>query len=411
MALPPAKPAYILRGHGSSINAIAFVRENSRLVTGDAEGWIVMWDLATKRPTAVWRAHLASILGISDWGRDKIITHGKDNKLLVWKIDEEDEISMSTLLPLDSSKDSQKPPWLLYSLDVNTTNFCSFAKTDMLAENSRTELLIAVPDAMASEKVDIYHLPSSTKLHSIPASPIFKGGMVMSLSIFYSLTTNLLTVVTAFESGHTSVNYLVSPNWITIYIAKPHIQPVLSLAVSPSKDYYLTSSADAIIAKHMIPYLAPESSDKKTLESMGNDIPIKTLNTKHAGQQDLKIRNDGKIFATAGWDSRVRVYSGETLREVAVLKWHKEGCYAVAFANIRPPSVYKDEGKNNKTDSPISLIKSINAHVVEQVQAQNQVTNNEFALNISQERIWKSQNIHWIAVGSKDGKISLWDIY
>ncbi|TQS38791.1 hypothetical protein Golomagni_00694 [Golovinomyces magnicellulatus] len=411
MALPPAKPSYILRGHGSPINATAFVRENSRLVTGDAEGWVVMWDLAIKRPTAVWRAHLASILGISDWGRDKLITHGKDNKLLVWRIDEEDETSMSTVLPLDLSKESRKLPWLLYSLDVNTTNFCSFAKTDMLAEKSPTELLIAVPDTLMSEKVDIYHLPSSTKIHNIPASPIFKGGMVMSLSLFYSLTTNLLTVVTAFESGHTSVNYLISSDWKTIYIAKPHIQPILSLAVSPNKDYYLTSSADAIIAKHMIPYLAPELSDKKPLESMGNDIPITTLNTKHAGQQDLKIRNDGKIFATAGWDGRVRVYGGETLRELAVLKWHKEGCYAVAFAKIFLHSEYKDESKNDKTDSPISLMKSKDTHAVEQAQAQNQVTNNEIALNISQEREWKSRNIHWIAVGSKDGKISLWDIY
>jgi hypothetical protein len=73
--LPPAQPAYILRGHNSQIHATQFIRVNSRLVTGDAEGWIVVWDLATKRPAAVWKAHEGGpILGISAWGPGKLIT-------------------------------------------------------------------------------------------------------------------------------------------------------------------------------------------------------------------------------------------------------------------------------------------------------------------------------------------------
>lgn len=74
MALPPAQPAYILRGHSSQIHAVAFIRENARLVTGDVEGWVVLWNLSVKRPTAVWRAHEGAILGVSAWGEEKIIT-------------------------------------------------------------------------------------------------------------------------------------------------------------------------------------------------------------------------------------------------------------------------------------------------------------------------------------------------
>ena len=74
MALPPAQPAYILRGHGSQIHATAFIRSNHRLLTGDADGWIVLWSLTIKRPVAVWRAHEGSILGASAWGSDRIIT-------------------------------------------------------------------------------------------------------------------------------------------------------------------------------------------------------------------------------------------------------------------------------------------------------------------------------------------------
>lgn len=73
-SLPPAQPAFILRGHSAQIHALHFTDGNSRLLTGDAEGWIVSWNLAFKRPVAVWKAHANAILGVSSWGTDRIIT-------------------------------------------------------------------------------------------------------------------------------------------------------------------------------------------------------------------------------------------------------------------------------------------------------------------------------------------------
>lgn len=70
----PPQPAYILRGHGAQVHSTAFIRGNNRLVTGDAEGWIVVWSLEIKRPVAVWRAHEGAILGADAWGVDKLIT-------------------------------------------------------------------------------------------------------------------------------------------------------------------------------------------------------------------------------------------------------------------------------------------------------------------------------------------------
>jgi hypothetical protein len=74
MSLPPAQPAYIFRGHAAQIHWTSFIRSNTRLLSGDADGWIVIWVLAIKRPVVVWRAHEGAILGASSWGADKIIT-------------------------------------------------------------------------------------------------------------------------------------------------------------------------------------------------------------------------------------------------------------------------------------------------------------------------------------------------
>jgi WD40 repeat protein len=209
--------------------------------------------------------------------------------------------------------------------------------------------------------------------------------MVMAVSIFHHPQTTHLTVIAGYESGHTVVSRL-SPthSWQVLYTAQPHTQPILSLDVSPSKDFYLTSSADAIVAKHPIPVIG------ETLRPTIESLPLKTLHTKHSGQQGLRIRNDGKVFATAGWDTKVRVYATKGLKELAVLKWHKEGCYSLAFADVQEGSAEAENAEDEKA-SPL-------------VKGSNEMT-------VKQERLWKAKTTHWLAVGSKDAKVSLWDIY
>lgn len=207
----------------------------------------------------------------------------------------------------------------------------------------------------------------------------------MALEIFHHPTTSNLTVIAGFESGHTSISQFVSSTWQVTYTSHPHLQPILSLSVLPSTAsselFYLTSSADANITKHQIP------SD--SIGVVGLSQPAKVINTKHAGQQGLQVRNDGKIFATAGWDSKVRVYATKSLKELAVLKWHKEGCYTVAFADVETTESASAGG----------------------VHKNNQLTITDKTLTVAQERQRKAETAHWLAVGSKDGKVSLWEIY
>ena len=70
----PAQPKSILRGHKTQVHAAVFLRSNERLLTGDADGFVIVWDLTIMRTRAVWQAHSGGILGIAGWGPDKIIT-------------------------------------------------------------------------------------------------------------------------------------------------------------------------------------------------------------------------------------------------------------------------------------------------------------------------------------------------
>ena len=163
---------------------------------------------------------------------------------------------------------------------------------------------------------------------------------------------------------------------------------MLSLVLSPSKDHYITSSADAKIAMHPFPL---NMSVFKTPFK-----PLKVSATKHAGQQGLSYRSDGKMFATAGWDSTSRVYSSKSLKEVAVLKWHEEGCYATAFASIEP-----------QHEGGLSVSSSREGEHAFCAESSHVSTNP----GIAKMRDQKARSTHWLAVGSKDGKISLWSIF
>lgn len=161
------------------------------------------------------------------------------------------------------------------------------------------------------------------------------------------------------------------------------------MAISPHKDHYITSSADAFIAKH--PFPSCKGIFKTSLK------PIKIAATKHCGQQGLSYRSDARIFATAGWDSATRIYSGKSMKEVAVLKWHKEGCYATAFASVEAQSVTNSD----KSESDRQV----------EGNATGVATSGASTLTVQQKRDQVARSMHWLAVGSKDGKVSLWDIF
>ena len=83
--------------------------------------------------------------------------HGRDNKLIVWKLAADDETPLSTKLPLDSSPEPRPQPWILHVLEVNTMNFCSFSHCPASPGSSTasSEILVAVPNTLASEAVSV----------------------------------------------------------------------------------------------------------------------------------------------------------------------------------------------------------------------------------------------------------------
>ncbi|PSN61882.1 WD40 repeat-like protein [Corynespora cassiicola Philippines] len=544
-ALAPAQPAYILRGHTSQIHSVQFVRQNRRLLTGDADGWVVYWRLESKRPLAVWRAHDATILGTAEWPSDRLITHGRDNTLRIWQLRATDEDVFSTVLPADGASLHRPKPWLLHTLPVNTLNFCAFSMCpeqyafdqrrrpgptpdrDAALARVSDSIIVAVP-ARDDKKIEVYQFPDEKLVSVVPRVESKDTGMVMAVKLAHHNPSNAAMVIAGYEGGFTAV-YLLRPQRTAksipdfaqlIYLSQPHAQPILSLDASPDAKTYFTSAADALISAHRIPELplniqadstTPMGADRllapaggpKELESSGGPItrdepsqtvdtgsaargkksnqpdepagavppstspstspvglgdtaaeppplsfskqpvaqgssnsnssftkpaglsallssaappskvkpatpasssvqvqpPYKMAQTRHAGQQSLRIRSDGRLLVTGGWDSRVRIYSSKTLKEVAVLKWHKEGVYAVDFGCILDPASVGEHSRQKSADLPPEA-------------GDGRVAPREHGLGrLQRQREERMQLKHWVAAGAKDGKISLWEVF
>ena len=347
-----------------------------------------------------------------------------------------------------SETGSRSQPWLLHSLPVNALNFCPFSlvfldgdtaapatssgagtgdeeQNESPAQTNRESprprpVLVAVPNALNSGAVDFFHIPLEKRVSTIPA-PDEQTGMVMAVDVFFNPhSSNALYVCSAYEDGHVMVFACRGrdPNspgfqgleaqisssgsnntpwkWEKLYSSLPHSQPVLGIDVSLSQNSFLSSSADAVLGMHPIPPL-PASIHTRAVPA--EQSPLKTVHTKHAGQQGVRIRSDGKIFATAGWDSRVRVYSYKTMKELAVLKWHKDGCFAVSFAETF------DSGRDDDNDDSGKIGQRNGSNTTDVLRQENSLA------VLQQQRHRKVQKTHWLAAGSKDAKISLWDIY
>ena len=82
-----------------------------------------------------------------------------------------------------------------------------------------------------------------------------------------------------------------------------------------------------------------------------------------------------------------------------MLKWHKVGCYATAFAAVDLDDDPNDDNDGNGNDGNVG-------NDGEATSGQSSIVG-----TVQQRRERKAQSTHWLVTGAKDGKVSLWDIY
>jgi hypothetical protein len=425
MSSAPSPLAFAtLRAHAFPVTTTSFARLGCArvLVSGDEGGWCFVWDLRTRRPVAIFRAHTKAVITVqvltlpdaAAAGGLVIVTHGRDHRLKVHRADPDllrQPQVYNTALPLQSDDGTAYPSLpVIYTQDVNALNFCSVAFARALVSGGATSrVAFAVPSTLASENIDVYTVDlASGQLSRIvtaleapksPNQPLFddaevnrNAGIVMALLLVEINGTSDYALVAAYESGLVAMHRLACEvdgyRPTLLYATKCHSQPVLSLDADPlAHAWFLSSAADAKIFQHPLASLLLESS---LAGGAGPWItgPTVAFNAKHAGLSALAVRPDAKIFATAGWDGMIRVFDAranvkkQQFRALAVFKGGRQnGVTTVAFS---PPD---DTGPQKET------------HID---------ANADLATKLE---MLKPTSDNLLAVGGKDGRISLYALY
>ena len=126
-------PNFIYRQHQHSISSLAFSPCMTLFASGDIEGNVKVYSLESDRPIISWRPHTAGILSLefiriknedlcaSECPDDPLvlISHGRDMNIYFWRLD------------LHGND-----PKLLYSLPVNSLNFCKLSLLIGISQNN-----------------------------------------------------------------------------------------------------------------------------------------------------------------------------------------------------------------------------------------------------------------------------------
>ncbi|RIB25881.1 WD40-repeat-containing domain protein [Gigaspora rosea] len=281
----PPSPIYIFRGHAEQINSLEFIENNGYLISGDAGGNIIIWDMISKRSKVQFKAHNDGILNVVKC-KDKLISHGRDNTLHVWEFNQ-----LSNIKDGGNKEESIKPE---ISLTVNSINFCKF---DFCYEGRIYWYCMAIK---IFPNNTFQNLQSFIKNYFILAA--YESGSVILWSII--INTNELM---SNEKNNVAIEKL--------WNQKEHGESDLS----SDKQFAISTSGDNKIVKYNF-----------------DEVPlIKSTTIKYAGIAEVKIRSDGKIFATAGWDMKIRIFSSKSMKPLAILSYHRESVYALAFSHIK----------------------------------------------------------------------------
>jgi WD40 repeat protein len=282
-------PEFILQ-NTSQVNHVLFSAIQSDLLyTSNRNGELHIYNLDLRRSIFHSNPNKESLLCIAELENLDLITHSRNGSIYKW-----------------IRNDAEWKHSCIYHNDVYT--FCQF-------ELNQDKTILYVPSNQTSV-IDCIELTSNRKINSIIPSNLddSKKGMLMNMK---SIDNNFL--LAGFENGELSLfdfRNLKELNSINLFNG----QPLMCFDYSKQANFGISGSTDLNIKQF-------------TLENDSNLKSNNSISLVNPGLNSIKIRKlDLKIFATGGWDSRIRVYGLKKQKLLVVLDFHKEAVNSIDFS-------------------------------------------------------------------------------
>ncbi|GEQ71940.1 hypothetical protein JCM33374_g5626 [Metschnikowia sp. JCM 33374] len=143
-------PKFSLRAHKAALTCI--ITHQDKLISSDRDGWIIVWNLASRRPMALWRGHDGHILTLKSTSMG-LISHGRDSMIRIWNLSPDGLEKCSrngsdiSSVGVEATQELPQPPHA--DIPVNALNFCNVDFFDGL---------LITPATIDSDNFDVYKI-------------------------------------------------------------------------------------------------------------------------------------------------------------------------------------------------------------------------------------------------------------
>lgn len=162
-----------LRGHLNDITCTEpyYVAENVSLFSADSKGWIIWWDINTRRPNCVWKGHDSNVVTIRQICDGLLLTHSKDSDIKIWDLQIFEGGSRE--MP-----DKKYNTVLYFNVDSDVEESNNILKNELLEKFPLPDNVVVPVNALNYCNVDYsnYHLitPATTDSNNFDIYQIFK---------------------------------------------------------------------------------------------------------------------------------------------------------------------------------------------------------------------------------------------
>lgn len=427
---------------------------NPTLITADESGLIIWWNLSTRRPLGLWKAHEGSILSMKQLGitwtetnddndnsdkfsiphmnmsiYGKLQTHSKDGTIKIWNLInliKKDDLNSgfvySTLLKKKPCDQTAISPPKVFELPVNVLNFTN------VDFNNNTNLLIT-PATTDSEGYDIYKINLDEKIEEFkklrrliqnfkPPNHLnqeFDNESDITKRAGYGVIMKIKWIddnkfVVGYENGSIigyQIKDLICDNDNNINNSNNSKIEILF----ENNDLIGNSITSIEIGmNHNHRNLLCTSTGSKIVIINISNFDAKTFETKHKGINDIKtdIYTNSVVFIT--WDGYTRFYE---YNDESILKF-------VMKMRKQIPSISNSKELNSDDISSSNNLQTQRANILQvttkQMDPNNKLDNNKILYNNGRSKNVIKHNREeifgkrWLFVGFQDGKIAMYSV-
>lgn len=322
VTLPSALPkSFSLRAHAEPVACLC-AWEN-RLVSADRLGEVIVWDLATRRASARWRAHEGHVLSMRPTALG-LMTHGRDSTVRMWRV------NLATAPNGSTAPSDQNNLECVFEMPVNALNFCNVA-----VAHDNGAVVFATPASVDSDGVDIYRLSPDLDLlrvaQNLVAPTEVSADGARGHGIVMRMEWAARTLYVGYESGALAAFATTAHGAEAVWLAPAHSpHPVLSLAVEITTGAKLDANRLSPDERDTRVEVWSGSAGKSVLQHefvSGIAGPLAKHNLRHYGIQCLQVAGD--MVVAGFWDGVVKGYGRD---------WHERFRVERAHEHIEAPA-------------------------------------------------------------------------